>query len=382
MSNKLMIAAAGSGKTTYLVNEALRNTDQEVLITTYTEANETGIREKIIQINKCIPANITIQTWFSFLLQHGIKPYQGALNDTMFNKTVAGMVLVNKQSGVNYMTRGRPVYFAEDSDFKKHYFTKNWHVYSDKMSKFVFKCDQSMNGEVMNRLSRIYSHIYIDEIQDLAGYDLELIKLLFKTSSSVCLVGDPRQVTYLTHHSTKNRNFKDGKIKEYVEQNTNRNIQCEIDEQTLNVSHRNNSFICSYSSKLYPDLPVVEPCECESCRAYEVEHEGVFLIKPNDVDSYLAKYTPIQLRWNSTKSVHTNYKAMNLGQSKGLTFDRVLIYPTTKMTNWITDNSETLNNEARAKLYVGITRARYSVAIVMNYDDIDYNGLEKYIPEE
>lgn len=30
---------------------------------------------------------------------------------------------------------------------------------------------------IINRLSRIYSHIFIDEVQDLAGYDLELIKL-------------------------------------------------------------------------------------------------------------------------------------------------------------------------------------------------------------
>ena len=39
MSNKLIIAAAGSGKTTHLVNEALKITDKKVLIRTFTETN-------------------------------------------------------------------------------------------------------------------------------------------------------------------------------------------------------------------------------------------------------------------------------------------------------------------------------------------------------
>ena len=34
MSNKLIVAAAGSGKTTHLVNEALKIADEKVLITT------------------------------------------------------------------------------------------------------------------------------------------------------------------------------------------------------------------------------------------------------------------------------------------------------------------------------------------------------------
>ena len=44
MNNKLIIAAAGSGKTTYLINEAMKFKDEKVLITTYTEANEEEIK--------------------------------------------------------------------------------------------------------------------------------------------------------------------------------------------------------------------------------------------------------------------------------------------------------------------------------------------------
>ena len=48
--NKLIIAAAGSGKTTFLVKEAIRVKDQNVLITTYTEANESEIRKNITAV--------------------------------------------------------------------------------------------------------------------------------------------------------------------------------------------------------------------------------------------------------------------------------------------------------------------------------------------
>ena len=88
--NRLIIAVAGSGKTTFLVNEALKNSKTRVLITTYTEANEAEIRNKIIQKKKCIPSNITVQTWFSFLLQHGVRPYQGALNEVLWDNDING----------------------------------------------------------------------------------------------------------------------------------------------------------------------------------------------------------------------------------------------------------------------------------------------------
>ncbi|MDR0800874.1 MAG: hypothetical protein LBN01_05085 [Endomicrobium sp.] len=40
------------------------------------------------------------------------------------------------------------------------------------------------------------------------------------------------------------------------------------------------------------------------------------------------------------------------------------------MKKWIVDNKSYLKNEVRAKFYVAITRAKYSVVIVVNDDDI------------
>lgn len=79
MPDKLIIAAAGSGKTTYLIHEALKFPNEKILITTFTEANEQEIRNKFIELYGFIPTNVTIQTWFSLLLQHGVKPYQSMI---------------------------------------------------------------------------------------------------------------------------------------------------------------------------------------------------------------------------------------------------------------------------------------------------------------
>jgi DNA helicase-2/ATP-dependent DNA helicase PcrA len=356
--NKLIIAAAGAGKTTYLIYEALKQ-DKEVLITTYTEANESEIKKKFLEINGSIPKNVTIQTWFSMLLQHGVKPYQ----DYLTNKRINGMILVNQQSSQ----------YIPETNVDKYYFSKEYKIYSDKLSKFVFKCNEKSEGVVFDRLSRIYDYIFIDEVQDLAGYDLELIKLLFKTNSNVVLVGDPRQTTYNTHWEKKNKQYKDGKIKEFI-QNECKKFTVEIDEISLNCSYRNNEFICQFSSTLFPDYTIPSSKQND-----DVEHKGIFFIKEKDVEIYLTKYQPLQLRVDRRKQVNLSFSVMNFGESKGLGFDRVLIYPTKPILDFILKNKN-LDGTSRAKFYVAITRARHSVGIVYNFKDSDnIESIEKWV---
>lgn len=373
MNNKLIIAGAGSGKTTFLIREAMKYRGERVLITTYTEANLEEIKSKFIKEFKCIPSHITIQTWFSVLIQHGVKPYQGSFNDLLFAVDIKGMILNNENLGKFPLkiSHKKTVYvpFSEEENFRKHYFSSTDKIYSDRLPKFVVKANIATNGEIIKRLTRIFPNILIDEVQDLAGYDLEIIKLLFKTTSKILLVGDPRQVTYLTHHENKFAKYKEGKIKEFVENECKRPIKYLIDEETLCDSHRNNAPICNFSSLLYKqsNFKPVAPCSCDNCRRDHVEHEGIYLVRPSDVKKYLSRYSPVQLRWDSRKEVDNNYRYYNFGESKGKTLERVLIYPTTEMRNWIFDNRTNLQHATRAKLYVAITRAKYSVGIVADF---------------
>ena len=71
--NRYIIAAAGSGKTTYIAHDALAQQGR-VLLLTYTDSNKREIEDKVITEKGCVPANITIMTWFSFLIKYGVKP--------------------------------------------------------------------------------------------------------------------------------------------------------------------------------------------------------------------------------------------------------------------------------------------------------------------
>ena len=78
----------------------------------------------------------------------------------------------------------------------------------------------------------------------------------------------------------------------------------------------------------------------------------------------------MQIRWSSSvKLASLDLPALTFGRSKGLGFDRVIIYPTKEMMDWLKDAQSALKAETRAKLYVGLTRARHAVAVV--YDPAD-----------
>tara|TARA_R110000744_G_scaffold94019_1_gene181509 strand:+ start:2064 stop:3230 length:1167 start_codon:yes stop_codon:yes gene_type:complete len=385
-NNKLIIAAAGSGKTTLIVKEALNiDKSEKVLITTYTIENEKEIRSKILRERKSIPANITIQTWFSFLMQHGVKPYQGSMNDMLFENDIKGMLLSNEKSAPKFDERGRPLFirgggrqYYGEKDFKEFYFTSNWRIFSDKISKFVIGCNEKTKGKIFTRLSKIYSTIYIDEVQDLAGFDFEIIKMLFKSNINITLVGDPRQVTYATNHYRKYPKYKNGKIKEFVNSELGKRIGCTTDESSLKKSHRNNQKICDYSSRLYPDFEKIEPCECVNCRK-TTTHDGIFVVRENDVAEYLETFNSTQLRYSKATKVDIAYDVCNFGEVKGKTINRVIIYPTSDIKKWIKSNDAELKDGTKARFYVALTRAKYSVAIVYNYsDNEEINGVEKW----
>lgn len=364
--NKLVIAAAGSGKTTYLVRQALAVEHKRVLITTYTESNEEEIRHKFFEIHGSVPGNVHIQTWFSLLIEHGVKPFQGKL----FDWDVAGMLLVSQRSGFRGRdAQGRPMYWGE-GDFRRCYFDRRNRVYSDKLSKLVTRCNEASDGAVIDRLSRIYPFICVDEVQDLAGYDLDILKALFKSSANVVMVGDPRQVTYVTHLEARFKKYRDGGIADFIRAELGRKVACNIDETSLMTSHRNSPAICELSSKLYPKLASATACNCPDCRQLVPVDAGLFIVRRKDLNRYLKTRQPVQLRWSSTvKIASPDLPVLTLGRSKGLGFDSVLIYPTKEMIEWLKNTHSPLKAETRAKLYVGLTRARHAVAVV--YDAAD-----------
>lgn len=355
--NKYLVAAAGSGKTTHIVRESLKIKNSKVLITTFTNANKEEIIRKLYYFNNgFLPTNIIVKTWFTFLLYDGVKPYQ----DVIYDLKIAGVQLVNSKSGIWFNDKNNKLVFYPEDKAKEHYFSKDNRIYSDKISKFVIRVNSSIKNCIIKRLEKIYDYIFIDEVQDLAGYDLELLKELFKSNISIILAGDPRQVTYHTHEEAKYKKYSKGNIKDFIINECEKE-NVEIDTCTLNKSYRNCQSICDFAASIYPLYD-----KCDSANNEVTEHNGIYYVKKKDAISYIQKYNPMQLRHDKrVKNLLDGYSIMNFGDCKGLTFDRVIIYSTKPFIEWLIDHNSKLEDESRAKLYVAVTRAKYSVAFIV-----------------
>lgn len=357
--NRIFVAAAGSGKTRLLVNEALSRPESKILITTYTDANSAEIEKRFFEKHGCVPPNVTISGWFSFLLEHGVRPYQGYLTE----KRIAEL---NFNQGVSALYKAAATL--------EHYLDKDGKIYRDKVSKFVCKCNDLSNGRVINRIAGIFDEVFVDEVQDIAGYDLEFVELLMDSRVQVLLVGDPRQGTYSTNDSPKYGKFKRAGIVDYFRLLAKQRTDVLLDETSLVINHRCHQALCDLSDALFPQFS-----RSTSSNARTTEHDGVFLIRDGFIDAYLEAMKPMQLRYSRRTSTSDKAGVMNFGDSKGLSFDRALIYPTKDFVKWLWNRNTELSSDVRAKSYVALTRARFSTGIVIS-GQINLPGFDVWQP--
>ncbi|UUS15037.1 UvrD-helicase domain-containing protein [Stenotrophomonas sp. CD2] len=191
----MLLSAAGSGKTTLLVRKALERPLRRIGIVTYTLENLEEIRRSFEFHAGAVPAHVTLHSWYGFLLRECIRPYQAAL---CREPRIESILFVE----------GRTNNRAPRSQVARHYFAGN-RVYSDRAADFAVRCDELTQGQVIARLADMYDEVYVDEVQDLAGYDLDLIERLLKSSIAVTLVGDTRQATYATNYAPATASFAD-----------------------------------------------------------------------------------------------------------------------------------------------------------------------------
>lgn len=338
--NTLVLGCAGSRKTTLLTEKALKTWPGKVLITTFTNENVDQIRAYLIANCNGVPPGIDVLPWDSFLLRHGVRPYQNMLSQIRRVRTIHTAA---PSAGQRFVRR---------DDIDKYYFTSGNDIYVDKVAEFVCQCDDHTGGLVVERLKRIYSHIFIDEFQDFAGYDFDFVEKLFRSSVAVTIACDPRQGTFSTNRALRNKQFKKTGIKAWLDK-----VGDLVRVEERNECFRSNQIICDFADELYPDFP-----KTVSKNAVVTGHDGIFQIKENEIDSYARKYSPKVLRYSTITST-MGLPATNIGMSKGRTYDRVLVFPTEKMAKYL-ETKDLADVGDKAKLYVAVTRAKYSVAFV------------------
>ncbi len=340
LPNQIVIACAGSGKTTHIIDTAAGRSERAAILT-YTTHNTDGIEKAIYQRIGYIPPHVTVSTWYSFLLRHCLRPYQRAV----YGERIEHLFFVQGQSAR----------YIPEADTERHYFGRAGQIYSDKVTKFACKLIQETGGKPVRRLEQIFDHIYIDEAQDLAGSDLDLVEALMKSRIRVTLVGDHRQAILTTHVTRKHKQYAKAGVIDKFKYWQGKGL-CELEFR--NESHRCIQAICDFA-----DLMTSAEIKTKSLNLEVTAHDGVFAVREQDVDAYLDRYSPQTLRHDRRRS-NIPGKPLNFGACKGLTFNRVLIYPTGPLSNFI-EKGVPPEPKSIPKLYVAVTRARQSVAIVV-----------------
>lgn len=384
MNNKIYISAAGSGKTTFILNQAITQHNEglpngkRILIVTFTNNNQNNIRERILNKFGYIPRNIEVTGWYSFILDYWIRPFKGTVIEKLYECHV-GLAFVEGISGTKKLPSGK-IINTYHNDTEKFLSKNKDGIYSDKLSEFAFKCWENNRNELIDRLSNIVDTLYVDEVQDLAAWDYELMKILLKSSKIKCvLCGDPRQHTFSTTPSSKNKKYQ-GNIALYVEENVNtkKKKYVEIDTTSLSKSHRCGTNICSFASTIIPMFPPTEMCTCTECLSRRAAYsfpQGVFLVKNKDVHDYVKVHNPLSLVWNkASKIVVSTENLLNWGESKGLQADSTLIYLTDKLIEAYNPKGKgeiNIPEATKRKLYVAVTRAKFTVGLVVpdNFDN-------------
>jgi DNA helicase II / ATP-dependent DNA helicase PcrA len=365
LTNTLLLASAGAGKSELIAQNALKTaaSGKKVLLLTYTINNQTELVKHLCRLHRVQPINIVVKGWFSFLLEDMIRPYQRCI----VPERVSGICFNASNPHLNgkFHIPGRreevdgaynPFHFVTKRDNAAH---------TTFLSKLAARIHKETDRMPARRLARIYDAIYIDEVQDLVGWDFEVIRAMVSAKiGTLACVGDFRQTIYRTSVATKKPQTNIEKLALFQRMG--------FIVEHLNISWRSIQSICNVADRIHVNdghyVPTISKIECIPIEFSN--HCGVFAVPASCVNDYIRKFNPIILRWDrrANKSLCEGRVALNFGEAKGAGFNRVLILPTAKHAKFLSGDESAFGKDdtdgSRNKLYVGITRGRYSVAFV------------------
>jgi superfamily I DNA/RNA helicase len=342
MDKKIILAVAGSGKTTYLVNQIPK--EGRSLIITYTNSNILNLRRNIINTFGEFPNHIRLATYYSFLYSFCIQPF---------------LMQKYKLRGLTYKLNA-PMYAKTDEN--KRYLTKNNRLYHNRAAKFIEikgSCD-----DIKKRLEKYYRYFYIDEIQDFAGHDFELLEKISESNINILYVGDFYQHTFDTS--------RDGNVKQSLHNDYNkykekfRGMGFVVDEMTLNKSYRCSQQICNFIKN---NLNI-------NIESYKTDISEIkYIDNKMEIKKIMEDDNIIKL----FRQKHYSYKckSRNWGDCKGENqYNNICVVLNPKTLKYYMENKlHKLENGTLNKLYVAISRAHRNVYFISEEEIKDYKKI-------
>lgn len=351
--NTATLAVAGSRKTQSIVNSCSSGPlGRRRLVLNYTVSGQRSLEQRLRAAchPSCLP---DVSGWYAFLLHHWVRPF---LPLKYPGRRLTGLNFkdnpVATRNGIVVAT-GVNRFLDPDSRAYKRF-----------LSKLAIDVDDAAEGTVITRLQRMYDEIYVDEVQDMTGYDLDVLERLLKSTSSIHLVGDIRQSVFDTNPQDRRlRKFRGlNMINWFKEQEKAGRLSLEFSSETW----RSVQAVATFADTIFnPDFkfPPTISKQVESS-----SHDGIFAVAPADFAAYMRTFNPVCLRQRITTRIPDGVSAINFGVAKGLTYERVAIFPTAAMKEFLIKGT-LLSDKSACGLYVGVTRAIHSVAFVMDNPD-------------
>jgi hypothetical protein len=333
MDKCLILAVAGSGKTTHIVNKL--DLDNRHLIVTYTRENIKNLHLGITNRFGYFPDNISLFSFFGFLYSFCYKPFLGRID------------------------RPKGLYWDFPPEFTRripervplHFFTADRRIYHNRLSKYLIRKD--LLTKINTRIEKYFDHFNIDEIQDFGGYDFDLLMSFAQLNMNLTWVGDFYQHTYDTS--------RDGNRNQTLHQDFDsykgrfEDAGFEIDDETLLKSWRCSPSVTGFITNQL-DI-IIESHKTEDTSVLYVEDQDVIdelMQDPKVIKLFFknhVKYSCYSNNWGKLKGAnHLNDVCVVLNPTSNRLYERGRLKESAPLT--------------RNKLYVAFSRANGNLYLI------------------
>ncbi len=333
MDQRIILAVAGSGKTSYIVDSI--SPESANLVITFTHNNYKNLLSRVVSRFEGIPPGSRIYKYFSFLYSFCLRPLCGDKYD------VRGVSL---DIPPEYTRRIR-------RDDLRHYTDSSRRIYVSRIASFLINF--GLVDEVRERIVKYFDKIYVDEVQDFAAYDFNLLLDMASENIDSVFVGDFFQHTYDT---SRDGNVNQGLHKYYSKYcETFENRGFEIDNAVLSNSYRCSHTTCKYVSE---NLGI-------AINSHQIEETVLEFVDDEEwAEAIFHQDHIVKLFYQS----HHRFPCFsdNWGASKGVDdYDSVCVVLNKKSESLFRESKmHELPPTTKNKLYVACTRARSELFFV------------------
>lgn len=332
MGKKVILAVAGSGKTTRIVDEM--GAGKRCLVLTFTEENVLNLRKKIAERHGGLPPGVLVMTYFTFLYSFCFRPIVG---------------FKMKARGLSFSQPPFRDRFKQTQD--GYYVDSGGRIYHCRLAKLLLV--RGLINEVCDRIATFFDMICVDEVQDFAGNDFNFLIELIKVRVDMLLVGDFHQHTYDTSRDKSVNANLHVEFEPYAKRF--RDAGVEVDTESLSASFRCSPSVCDFITKRL-GIPISTVSERKA---------AVVDVRSQDEADALWRQTDVVKLF-----IKEHYKyvcsSQNWGASKGEDhYDEIcVVLNRTTLEHYERDELAKLAPATLNKLYVALSRSRGNVYLV------------------